>query len=179
MDFLEQKNQYPKLRTCQKILRAEQSRRKEKSLTCTQAKKKILSKLKHREKTVINQRIWNMWDGAKLPHIHVSAISDKETKIKNGAKAICEETIDDALTRKWEEINLEIQWEIPKEKTQRKTHLDIPNAWHSQTDEIKDIEKMLTVARGGGKKTFEDWQLPFFVCWKVLGGGGRMGGLAT
>lgn len=30
-------------------------------------------------------------------------------KIKNGAKAICEETIDDALTKVRKEINLEIQ----------------------------------------------------------------------
>ena len=58
--------------------RTEQKKREFTDLHTSQ--EKISSKLKHREKTVINQRVWNMWDGAKLSHIHVSAISDKETK---------------------------------------------------------------------------------------------------
>jgi len=37
-----------------------------------------------------------------------------------------------------------------KENTKRKPHVDIPTAWHSQTDEIKDIEKMSKVAGGRG-----------------------------
>ena len=55
-----------------------------------------------------------------------------------------------------------------KENTKRKPHVDIPTAWHSQTDEIKDIEKMSKVAGGRGNI----WRLTgsIFCALKSAGG---------